>query len=331
MSYGAQIKYGIARQATAGAPVTTAGSFHPFPLLNEDVGLEKDEVISQNLTGRFAQGAVYDGVARVTGTIEFELTPRSLAAALVAAIDWATPAVGSGSLRAYSFLPNTNDYGSGMVKAPLSIYKQFSDVSTAELFSDCQIGQLELTIAQGQFARGRLTVSGGARVAGGVGSLNVVPDAADIDDLFPWNVASVSLGGAAMSNLSEVTVAINENIEPLYALDATLKPYRYTRSGFREVTVNGTFYYNDRTILNNFVADTQSQLLIYIVNTKTAIQSGYYNSLLIDVPRMKITQFKPGASGPGEVSVSFTARGVVDPTSNYDVRFVAQNTYVPGF
>ena len=51
-----------------------------------------------------------------------------------------------------------------------------------------------------------------------------------------------------------------------------------------------------------------------------------YNTLTIDVPQLKITQFKPSVSGPGEVSVPVTGRGVIDPSSSYALQFTLINT-----
>jgi hypothetical protein len=62
------------------------------------------------------------------------------------------------------------------------------------------------------------------------------------------------------------------------------------------------------------------------VSTIAAVQSGYYNTMVIDVPQLKVTAFKPSVSGPGEVSVQFTGRGVIDPSSNYALQFTLVNT-----
>lgn len=331
MSYGAQIKFGIARQASANSWVVTATSYHGIPLTSESVGFEQAEVISQNLTGRFDQGASYAGISKVNGTIEFEVTPRNLGAVLAAVVDYAPTAITSGAVKGYTFTPDSIDFSATLIKAPFSIYKQFADSNSAELFYDAQLGQLELTFSQGQFLKGRATVVGGTRLPTGIGSMAVSPDAADIGRLFPWNVASVSYGGAGFSTFSDITVSQNENVDALYGLNASLAPIKFTRTGFREVTVNGTFYMNDRSMLNNFVAGTQQRLLLTVSNTIAAIQSGYFDTLTVDIPQLKITQFKPGVSGPGEVSVKVTGRGVLDPTSNYSIQYVLQNTYAAGY
>jgi hypothetical protein len=239
--------------------------------------------------------------------------------------------VTSASIRTITFLPNTTDFSAFLVKAPWTVYKQFSDATSAEHFYDTQFGQASFQFGAGAFLRGTLTAVGGTRTAAGVGSLAVVPAASDVGRLYPWNVSSVSYGGSGVSNFSEITVNLNESIEPLNALNASLSPFKYTRSGFREVTVNGTFYMTDRTMLNNFVNETQSRLLLTAINTVAAIQSGYFNTFTIDIPQLKITTFKPSASGPGEVAVSFTGRGVIDPTSSYDIQFTLVTTYQAGF
>lgn len=330
MSYGAQIKLGIARQAAANSWVTNATSYHGIALTDESLGIESDEVISQNLTGTFNQGASYQGTTKINGTLSFEVTPRNLAAILSAVVAPPT-VVASGSVETYTFLPNIVDFSSTLVKSPFTVYKQFSDSNSAELYYDCQFGQLDLTFSQGAFLKGQATLVGGTRLANGIGSMNVLPAPSDVGRLFPWNVASVSYGGSALSVASDITVSLNENVDGLYSLNASLAPLKFTRTGFREVTVNGTFYMNDRSLLNNFVANVQQRLLITSINTVAAIQSGYYDTLVVDVPQFKITAFKPGASGPGEVSVKFSGRGVLDPTSSYVVQYTVTNTYAAGY
>lgn len=260
------------------------------------------------------------------------MTPRNLNTALAMAVNWSPVTLASsGSVRVLEFLPNTADFDATYVKAPWTMYKQFSDANSAEQFFDLQFGGLSLAFGQGQFLNGTLTLAGGARSPTGIGSANIVPDAGDAGQLFPWNVSSISLGGTALLAQSELTVSLNENMDALYTINGTLAPFKYTRTGFREVTVQGTFYMVDRAMLNDFVAGTERRLLITAMNTRTAVQSGYFNTLTIDVPRLKITAFKPGASGPGEVSVSFTGRGVIDPSSNYSLRITTASTWTAGY
>lgn len=327
MSYGAQMKFGIARQTVGGTAVTAVGSFFPLAVVNEGLSLEKEELISQNLSGRFEQGAVYDGVSTVRGTIEFEVTPSNLIPLLMATVNYQPTNVSSGSLRSMTWLPNTQDFSSLLVKAPITAYKQFSDSTSADLFYDCQFGQLDLVFGQGQFMRARATVVGGTRTATGVGSMALIPVAGSLEELFPWNVTSAMLGSNPLRDATEVTISLNENIDALYSINGTLDPYKYTRSGFREVTVNGTAYLTSREMMDMYAAGTMTSLTLTSVNTRTAIQSGYFHSLMVEIPRLKFTSVQQSAAGPGEVALQFTGRGVVSPTSGYSIRFVSVTTW----
>lgn len=331
MTYGAQTKVGLARQTSGGTAVTQATSYHGIGFVSHDVGLEKDEVVSENLIGRFEQGAVYDGINRVLGTIEFEVTPRNLHTALAAVVNHSPVSVTSASIRTLTFLPNTVDYDSTYVKAPWTMYSQFTDSNSAEQYYDLQFGQLELIISNGQFTRGRMTANGGARTATGVGSAAVSPDANDVGVLYPWNTTSLSIGGTGFGEFSDLTITLNENIEPVYANNSSLAPMKYARAGFREVTVSGTLLLQSRSLFNDFITSTQRRMLVTLVNTRTAVQSGYYNTLVIDIPQLKFTNFKLPIAGVGEVSIPFQARGVLDPSSGYSIQFTTITTWQAGF
>jgi hypothetical protein len=211
------------------------------------------------------------------------------------------------------------------------MYSQFTDSNSAEQYYDLQFGQLELVVSNGQFTRGRITANGGSRTATGVGSTAIAADAADVGVLFPWNTCSLSIGGTGFSEFSDITVTLNENVDMLYTNNASLNPFKATRTGFREVTISGTLYLASRSLFNDFISSTQRRLLLTLANTRTAIQSGYYNTLTIDVPQMKFTNFKLPIAGVGEVSVPFQARGVIDPSSNYAIQFTTITTWQAGF
>jgi hypothetical protein len=335
MPYGAQFVVGLGRQTNVGSgnAVTSAGSFHHIPFTSDDVFFEKQEVISQNLVGRFDQGASYDGPANVAGTLEFEPLPKALGAVMTAVIQ-APASVTSASLRTLTFLPRTLDISSGgLVNEPFSMVTKDPSVASQDLAFDVQFSQIEYQFVQGQLLKTRAVVAGGRRVYGGVGSAGFAPtlDTADLSAGFLWDVASISVGGTAIGNLSQITVALNENIEPVYTLNGTLLPYKYTRNGYREVTVQGEMIFDSRSMYNDFIDGTQRQLLITARNTRVQIQSGYYPTLTIDVPQMKITQMKPAISGPGELRVPFQARGVIDPSSNYSFKATLITTYAAGY
>lgn len=328
MSYGTNIKFGVALQNSGGTlvPAANAGSYHHVPLLSENLGLEKSELTSQNLNGSFAIGEVFDGINKVAGTITMEALPRQMGAFLTAVINDPIRTLSGSNLTKWEFLPRTADFDANYCNRPVTVFKQFADATSGEQFYDTQFSDIEWTISAGQLVKVAITAVGGKRVTNGT-SMSLPIVAGDLDDAWMWDVASLSYGGNAVSNFSEIKIKVSEQIDPLYGLNASLDPIKFTRKAFRDVLVSGTFFMSDRAMLNDFVSSTKRQLLVSLVNSRIAIQSGYFHSMVLDVPQVKITDFKPGASGPGEVAVSFSARGVLDPTSNYQFKATLTNTF----
>jgi len=320
MSYGANYKAGLAFQSNPGSYGTASqvGSFHLIPLVSDDISLDKATIKSKNLTGQFALSAIYDGINKVAGTVDVEATPTALGCLLQAVINDPTQ-VNSGSIRTFTFLPRTVDWNTGWPNHNVTYIKEFADATSAELFYDCQFSDIEFSISAGQLLKVKASMVGGSRLTGGgqISSYALTPLTGEFNDAWMWDVASVSYGGAGQSNFSDITIKVDEMIDPLYALTGNLQPLKYTRKDFREVTIDGTFYMSDRSMLNNFVTATQQRLIVSLINSRNMVQSGYFASLTLDVPQVKITSFKLAVSGPGEVAIKFQGMGVIDPNSNY--------------
>lgn len=328
MSYGTNIKFGIAMQTSGGTlvPAANAGSYHHVPLLSENLGLEKAEIQSQNMNGSFAIGAVFDGINKIAGTLTMEALPRQIGALLTAVLGDPIRTQSGAALNKWEFLPRTLDFDTNYCNRPCTVFKQFADSTSGEQYYDVQFSAIEFQLSTGQLLKCSATAVGGKRTTNGTSmNLPIVPG--DLDDQWMWDVASLSYGGSAVSNFSDLTIKVDEQIDPLYGLNQSLDPIKFTRKTFREVSVSGTFYMSDRNLLNDFVSSTKRRLTVALVNSRISCQSGYFHTLELDVPNMKITQFKPGATGPGEVSVSFTGRGMLDPTSNYQFKATLTNTY----
>lgn len=328
MSYGTNIKFGVALQNSGGTlvPAANAGSYHHMPLLSENIGLEKSELVAQNLNGSFAIGAVYDGINKIAGTLTMEALPRQMGALLTAVLNDPIRTQSGAALNKWEFLPRTVDFDTNYCNRPCTLFKQFADASSGEQYYDVQFSGIEFQLSAGQLLKCSVTAVGGKRTTNGT-SMSLPIVAGDLDDAWMWDVASLSYAGAGVSNFSDLTIRIDEQIEPLYGLNQSLDPIKFSRKAFRDVLVSGTFYMSDRAMLNDFAAGTKRRLTVALVNSRISCQSGYFHTLELDVPNLKISQFKPGASGPGEVAVSFNAKGMLDPTSNYQFKAILTNTY----
>src|SRR5690554_6690003 len=134
MPYGQDAVVGIAMQNSFGT-AANVGSLHHIPLLSEDVGLVQQELLSQNLTGRFDEGDSYSGTRRFDGTIECEAQPKALGALLTATINDPTTTT-SGSVGTFVFKPRTSDWDAFSPNRPVTYFKDLKEAGSAQLFYD---------------------------------------------------------------------------------------------------------------------------------------------------------------------------------------------------
>ena len=76
--YGQDADIGICFQNSFGTALTN--SIYWIPMLSEDIGAEKPELVSQTLRGIFEEGDHYQGANVVAGGISCEINPITIGA-----------------------------------------------------------------------------------------------------------------------------------------------------------------------------------------------------------------------------------------------------------
>lgn len=322
MPYGNDAGIGIALQNSFGT-AAAVGSLHQIPVLNEDFWLQQEELISQNLNGRFDQGDSYSGKRQYGGTLEMEAQPKALGVMLCAAINDPT-VITSGSVKGHTFLPRTGDWDRFAPNRPFSYYKWLAEAASnsAQLFYDLFGSRFELQLSEGGFLIARMGAAGGKTSTVASQALT-----ADVGRRWPWNQASLSLGGAASGVISDFSLVHDEGVNPRWYLDGQLTAGRGRRESSRTVRISGTMLFESQTEYNNFVNETSQALVVTVQDTTTAIQSGYFNQLQISIPSFRWTQLPIPVRGPTALEVSFEGRGLYNANSGHTVRYTLQNTF----
>lgn len=324
MPYGQDATIGIALQNSFGTQAAV-GSIHQVPLLNEDVGLAQEELISQNLNGRFDEGDAYSGPRQFGGQLEAEAQPKALGALLTAAIGDPTQTAVESFVQSYVFDPRTSDFDANIPNRPVSYFKHLKDSNSAQLFYDLAGARFELQQSQGGFLLARVNFVGGKRATVGSQGLTL-----DSSPRWPWNTGSLSLGGSAVDDFTDITITHDEGMEPRFTLDGTLVANRIKRATARTIRVAGTLIFETQDELDNFVNETTQQMIITFRGT-TEIQSGYFDTLTVDMPAFKWLDYKPVVRGPGEIEVSFTGKADYHPGSGQSIQYTLQNTWTAGY
>lgn len=324
MPYGQNASIGIAMQNSFGT-AAAVGSIHQIPLLNEDIGLSQEELISQNLNGRFDEGDAYSGQRQYGGQLECEAQPKALGALLTAVINDPVQTQVASFVQSFVFTPRTSDFDRNIPNRPVSYYKWLAEADSAQLFYDLAGTRLELQQSAGGFLLARVGFVGGKRSV--VASQDLTLDSSR---RWPWNTASLSLGGSAVTDFTDITITHDEGVQARWTLDGSRDANRAKRATSRTIRIAGTLIFESPTELNNFVNETEQSLVLTFRGT-TAIQSGYFNQLQISMPAFKWLDYKPAVRGPGETEVSFTGKADYHPGSGHSVQYTLQNTYVAGY
>ena len=305
-TYGQKANVGICFQDSYGT--SNVDSMHWMQFVSEDITLKKEPLKSQNMRGIFEEGDAYEGINTVEGSMEMEAHPISIGVLLTAAFGEPV-SVASDAIYKHTWKPSTTDFDEFSAGIPFTLYKYLNDTGSAFLYYDLCGSSIELMVANGEFLKSTLSVTGGN-----------FTQVADIAASYPggkrwtWDVGSVSFGGTGQTGLMELSVTVDDGVEPFHTINASRGkfPSRVKHGGWRTIEVSGTMKFDNQTEMQEFLAWTERELIASFVGP-TEIQSGYYEVLEIVLPAMQYTDYPPSAAGPGLMEVGFTANG------NYDV------------
>jgi hypothetical protein len=106
-----------------------------------------------------------------------------------------------------------------------------------------------------------------------------------------------------------LTIALDDGgLEAMHNLNASKYPNRIKRTGFRNIAVDGTLKFDNQEQYQNFINQNEQEMVVHCQGV-TEIQSGYYDSVTIKLPKLRYEEAGPAAEGPGQIEMAVTARG----------------------
>lgn len=318
MSYGQNANIGIIFQNSFGT-AGSVNSVHYLPILSESIARKKPPLIEASMRGIIDQGNTCEGPNSNEGDIEIEAQGVPLGAMLKSVLEL-TGSVQSDGIYTHTFQPRSADWDEVSAIQPTTIYK-YMETGSAMLYSDMNGNTLELSVSNGEFLKAKVGYVGASfsQIANAVASYPP-------GKKFTWDQTSVSLGGTAVSEMEALTVSLEENREVMHTLNNSRDPSRIKHSDFRTLSVEGTIKFDNQDEFQQFLSQSERELAVSFVNGLTEIQSGYNESLTIQLPLVRYEEFEPTNTGPGQVSVGFTARGIYSTSSATSLKITLVNT-----
>lgn len=315
MGYGMDSHLAIGFQTSGGT--SSVASLEYLPILNESLTLGIGLIESETLKGRFDEGDFYHGAHTVGGDISLEFHPILMGKLLKAVCNHSSGTL-VGSVWTHKFSPSQVDWDAKYALPPMTgvVYR---GTGSAMLYSDLVVSDLSFEIAQGELLKATASVVGGGFSQVAAGTATYVQGSS-----FTWDQISLSLGGAGVTDIMNLTVKISQAIEPKSTINGSRYATYFKRGGMRSVEVNGTILFNDQAEYQKFVNFTSQRFTLYATGqTLTTSQSAGFG---IDIPKMIYTEYAPTANGVGQIEVSFTGKGKYHVDSATMIEFTLVNT-----
>lgn len=283
---------GIAKEVTWGVAVPATDYFE---VMSESLSETIDRFPTRNVISGFSEPDDVAGAQRAAGDISMFGHPVSMGHLLKGVLNTVSgSAVLSGFLHKSRFISTKSEFADGVPSQPYTI-EVHRDVTSAFQYAGAVLNQLQMSLTPNQDLR--LTASYIAKsvllIAKTVPTFPGSPT-----DPFTFETASLSMGGAATARFEAFNLTINNNINPIMALNGSRNIARMRRSGLQEVRISGTLDFIDVTEYLDFKNQTERQMQLTLTRANSFL-------LLIDVPRFVYSTFPTGIPGRDRLTIGF--------------------------
>jgi hypothetical protein len=316
MAYGQDGHIGVSFQQSLGTAYTTSMEYIPF--ISETLTENIEDLISESLSSRIEEPDPYEGMHANEGDIVMEVHPHNIGKFLLA---WAGQESVSyvQSIYNHNMVPVSDDWDAEKAALPPMTIEVYRDTGSAYQYFDMLCNQLTFEISQGAIYRCTAAMIG-AQFAW----MSKSAPSYEVGSYYTWDTVSVSLAGNPVSDIAELTVTLNNNLEGKAYLDGNKYHGRILRNDYRMIELSGTMLLVGDAQARIYRARTPQRLVISATDPTTVMLD--HNRLEIDIPQMRYTEFPPNISGPNLVEISFSGKGGYDPTSSYAIQFTLNNT-----
>jgi len=297
---------------------SNVASLQALSITEESIVLAKEQVIEQGMYGRLAESPYYNGASTVEGDITMEASPLALDYFFKSALRTSVTTVADvTSAVTHLYTSTGSDFDELSACDPLTI-EVHRDVGSAAVYYNLCGNTFTLNIANGELLTATLGVLGGEMTRQSASS-PTFPTAFP----FKWDQTSLSIDGAAVFDIQDMTVTINNNLENRFTLQMSSTPYKIKRTSWQTIELAGTFIFQAHSYWTAFIDQDYNSLVMNFASTQAP------NVLNLDFPRIKFKSFDPNMSGPGIVEAPFTAQALFLPDSNTALQVTMTNTLAP--
>lgn len=296
---GANTRLTVAEETSFGV-LPTSPSFTILPYKTHSLDMTKARVTGADITGDRMARVDRHGHRTVSGDIEVDLRRGDYDLLLESAF--------------FSTFNTSDEITIGATPKFLTFEDAALDITQFRQFSGCLVSSATFNIAPDQMVQTTFGIVGRDVTQAQV-SLDATPTAESIHDPFDSFNGELLEGGVGTANdlctVSALTLSITNEVTPANVILCADNRDLAAQMNFGMATVEGTItlYYEDATIIDKFINETESELSVTVDDPTGANGYTFY------LPRIKYNSASvPVANMQGRlIEVSFTA--LKDPSS----------------
>lgn len=290
MSYVAESSYGVTPSNPVFKPIRHTGT----TLALSKESLQSEEIRSDRQIADFRHGAFQTG-----GDINVELSYGSFDDLLEAVLcgTWATDTPTT----------DTDQLKAGVTRRSFTIERHFGDLLTAQKpyhrFTGVEFNTLALAVAANAMITATFGVVGQgfetdtAQIAGA--TYTTATTTSPLDSF----TGSLKEAGSLIAVITEIQLNVENGLDPRFVVGSK----QSIRPSIGRSNVSGTItaYFEDSTLLDKFVNETESSI-------EFELPDGAGNLLTFKLPRVKYNGGQPDVEGEGPITLSMPFQALLD-------------------
>jgi hypothetical protein len=289
MAFIAEATYGTTPATPVMKPLRSTGT---------TLALTKDTIQSEEIRPDRQIADFKHGNKQVGGGVDFELAFTDF--------DDFLEAVMCGTWDADNPQAGTDRLLVGLVRRSFTIERHFADISKYIRYTGAELNEMSLSISPNANVTGSFSVIGKSQ-----DGTNAIVSGATYPDSVgggPFDSFSgvITEGGSSIATVTQIDFTVANGIEPQFVIGNDSP--EFTTFGKSIVTGTVTAYFADVTLLNKFVAETDSSLLFTLTNAAGDVIS-------FNFPKIVYTGGQPDVSGDGPISIALDFQAIVDSTA----------------
>ena len=283
-------------EATFGT--TPAGDFTNLPFSTHSLNLTKDRVAGNDIQADRMPRVDRHGNRQVAGDIVVDLRDADYDAFLEAAM-----------LNTWS----TNVLKVGTTPKFFSIEDYAADVDQARLFTGMSVSTMGVSLAPNQMVTTTFGMVGKDMTIGAVQKTQTAASGAAPFDAYSGDIAIGNVASSsAVAIVTGLDFTLNNSYAPTFVIgDDSAPSLEYGRA---EIEGTLTAYFEDATLINRFLNETESELEVS-VNDPTGA-----NAYTFLFPRIKINSADVGVDGPTSRVISMSFVALYDATEGTNLK-----------